>query len=61
MQKISVTIPEAVEMTGIGRTSFYECFRRGDLKPRKMKGKTIILVEELSEYVRSLPVADLQR
>lgn len=56
MTKISVTIQEAVEISGIGRTSLYALFKSGELKPRKMGGRTLILVDELTDYVRSLPV-----
>ena len=57
MTKLSVTIPEAVEMTGISRTSLYKLFAEGRL-PRKKNGKrSLILVEDLERVVRSLPAA----
>lgn len=36
MTKIAVTLPEAVELSGIGRTKLYELFKAGTLKPRKV-------------------------
>lgn len=57
MTKLSVTIPEAVEMTGIGRTSFYKLFAQGKLTPRKAGKRTLILVEDLERVVKSLPEA----
>ncbi len=55
MQKISVTLAEAIEISGIGRTSFYEIFKSGALKPRKVGTRLIIVVAELEEFISSLP------
>ncbi|MEM8540551.1 MAG: helix-turn-helix domain-containing protein [Pseudomonadota bacterium] len=57
MQKIAVTIPEAQEMSGLGRTTLYEIFKKGSLKPRKQGKRTLILVSELENYINNLPVA----
>lgn len=57
MAKIAVTVPEAVQLSGIGRTTLYEIFKRGDIKPRKQGKRTLILVDELEAYLRSLPGA----
>lgn len=42
-------------MTGLGRTTLYKLFDEGKLTPRKHGKRTLILVEELERYVRSLP------
>ena len=55
MTKISVTIPEAVQMTGIGRSSLYKLFNQGRLVPRKQGKRTLVLVKDLEDYVNSLP------
>ena len=55
MQKIAVTIPEATERTGIGRTTLYKLFSTRKLTPRKLGKRTLIMVEELDALVRSLP------
>lgn len=55
MSKISVSIPEAIEMTGIGRSSLYKLFSEGKIKPRKSGKRTLVLVEDLKRYVESLP------
>ncbi|MBL8577716.1 MAG: helix-turn-helix domain-containing protein [Mesorhizobium sp.] len=57
MTKLAVSIPEAVEMTGISRTSIYKLFSEKKLTPRKNGRSTLILVEDLERYVKSLPVA----
>ena len=55
-ERIAVTIPEAVAISGIGRSSFYEIFKSGKLRPRKAGTRTLILIDELESYLRSLPV-----
>jgi len=55
--KLAVTIPEATEISGIGRTNLYKLFKAGSLKPRKSGKRTLILVEELESFLKSLPVA----
>ena len=52
---ISVTIPDAVAITGIGRTRLYGLIKKGKLTPRKHGSRTLLLVDELESYVRSLP------
>lgn len=57
MTKLSVTIPEAVAMTGIGRSSIYRLFAEGKITPRKAGKRTLILLEDLKRYVENLPTA----
>ena len=55
MERIAVTIPEAIERSGIGRSSLYKLFTQGRLTPRKLGKRTLIMVEELDALVKSLP------
>jgi hypothetical protein len=55
MQKIAVTLPEATELSGIGRSSLYKLFNEGKLTPRKSGKRTLILVSELESYLKNLP------
>ena len=55
MQKVSVTVPEATERTGIQHLHLH-AFQHGKLTPRKLGKRTPILVEELDALVKSLPV-----
>jgi len=55
MQKLSVTIPDAVDMTGISRSSLYKLFSEGKITARKSGTRTLVLVEDLKRYVESLP------
>lgn len=57
MTKLSVTIPEAAEMIGIGRSSLYALFKEKKITPRKSGKRTLILVEDLKRYVENLPAA----
>ena len=58
MDIIAVTIPEAVRVSGIGRTSLYELFKSGDLTPRKNGRRTLILMSELRSYLENLPTSE---
>lgn len=57
MTKLAVSIPEAVEMSGLGRSYIYRLFNEGKLTRRKSGKRTLILVEDLKRYLESLPVA----
>lgn len=57
MDKLAVTISEAVQISGIGRTNLYKLFKDGSLKPRKSGSRTLVIVDELKEYLKSLPDA----
>lgn len=57
MQKISVTIPEAVEMSGLSRSGLYNLFKAGAIKPKKAGKRTLIMVDDLRRYLENLPVA----
>ena len=55
--KLSVTINQACNMTGLGRSTIYRLFDEGQLKKRKAGKRTLILVKDLEVYVNSLPSA----
>ncbi|MEQ1498848.1 MAG: helix-turn-helix domain-containing protein [Novosphingobium sp.] len=52
---IAVTIPDAVQATGMSRTSIYEALKRGDLSARKAGRRTLISFADLEAYLASLP------
>lgn len=56
MKKISVTVPEAIALTGIGRTTLYRLIAEGKLSTRKLGTRTLILLIELEQLVQGLPV-----
>jgi len=61
MHKIAVTLREATALSGIGRSSLYKLFNERALTPRKAGKRTLILVEDLENYVKSLPVGGPKR
>ena len=56
--KIGLTIPEAVDCSGIGRTKIFEAIKLGKLTARKAGRRTIILSDELAAFLKSLPVKE---
>lgn len=54
-KQISVPLKDAVAMTGIGDKALRAAIKSGDLAARYVGTKIIVEVEELREYVRSLP------
>jgi hypothetical protein len=60
MERITVTVPEAIALSGIGRSSLYKLFHEGKLTPRKSGTRTLILVAELKNFLRSLPQGSSQ-
>ena len=52
---IAVTIPDAVRMSGMSRTSIYEALKRGDITARKAGRRTLISFADLQAYLANLP------
>lgn len=52
---IAVTIPDAVKVTGMSRTSIYEALKRGELTARKAGRRTLIHYVDLQAYLAGLP------
>lgn len=55
--KLAFTIPEAIKATGIGRTALYEEIKAGNLRARKRGSQTLILADDLHEFLTGLPAA----
>ena len=54
MTQISLSIEEAKNLTGIGRTKIYQAINSGALKARKFGKRTIILRDDLNAFLASL-------
>lgn len=55
MEKLALTIPDAVQLSGIPRSAIYEALNRGDLIAKKAGRRTLIPYTELKAYLSSLP------
>ena len=53
-KKLTVTIPQACQLTGLGRSSIYRLFDDGKLKRLKAGSRTLIKVSDLENYIESL-------
>ena len=51
---LTVTIPQACELTGLGRSTIYRLFENGKLKRLKAGSRTLIRVDDLEAYIESL-------
>jgi hypothetical protein len=58
---LAYTIPNAAKVSGISRSGLYKLFRARTLTPRSAGGRTLVMADELQEYVRSLPPAPIRR
>jgi hypothetical protein len=48
-------IPEVCQISGLGRTSIYAAIKSGELVARKWNRCTIVLAEDLAEFLAKLP------
>jgi len=55
-EKYSLTIHEACTYSGIGKTKLYEAIASGKLKAHKAGKRTLILSDDLRDYLSSLPL-----
>jgi len=52
---LNLTINQAMQTLGIGRTKLYQLLNDGSLRAFKLGSKTLILKDSLDDYVASLP------
>lgn len=57
MQQLIYTIPQALNMAPMGRTTMYEQFKTGALKPIHIGRRTYVSHEELTRFIESLDTA----
>jgi excisionase family DNA binding protein len=53
--KIALSIPEAKELSGVGRSSIYEALKSGNLPGKKLGKSTLILRDDLIRWMQALP------
>jgi len=57
-QREGLSITEACQVAGLGRTKLYQAISDGRLKARKFGKRTIILRTDLKEFLSALPVVE---
>ena len=55
---LTVTIPQACELTGLGRSTIYRLFDAGTLQRLKAGSRTLIKVADLERYIESLSAGE---
>jgi excisionase family DNA binding protein len=53
MQKLGLSILEAAEASGVGRTTLYEEIRHSRLKAKKIGRRTVILRDDLEDWLKN--------
>ena len=54
----ALSISEVCAATALGRTTIYEAIAAGSLKVRKLGKRTLVLPNELRDFLTSLPGVD---
>jgi excisionase family DNA binding protein len=57
MTKITISIREAIQLSGLGKTFIYKLIRTGRLKPRKIGNRTLLVHDEFDAFLRALPLS----
>ena len=55
---LTVTIPRACQITGLGRSTIYRLFDDGKLQRLKSGTRTLIKMDDLERYIESLTDAE---
>jgi excisionase family DNA binding protein len=55
MERFALTVPEACEAASASRTTLYGAIGRGELVARKRGRRTVVLVDDLKDWVGGLP------
>jgi hypothetical protein len=60
LPRLSYTLDEAALVTGLARTRLFQAVRDGRLTVRKDGKSTVVLVDELTAYLKALPTKGKQ-
>ncbi len=56
LPRVGLSVDEAASIAPIGRTLLFRAIKDGRLRARKCGRRTVILVDDFNEFLRSLPV-----
>ncbi len=56
-ERITCTVPQALQATGLGRTKFYELVNRGVVEITKIDGRTLAIVASLKRLAQPIDPA----
>jgi excisionase family DNA binding protein len=59
-QPLTVTVPEAVRLSGLSRSELYRQLSAGHIRARKSGSRTLILWASLKAHVEALPKAEFR-
>jgi excisionase family DNA binding protein len=59
--RMALSIPESCKLSGIGRSKLYQAIQTGALRARKLGKKTLILPEDLQQWLVDLPSYEPKR
>ena len=51
MEQLLITVNQAADKIGLGRTTLYQLIRRGDLPTRSDRGARRVAIADLEEFV----------
>ena len=60
IQLLTVTIPDAVRISGLSRSEIYRRLGTGDIEGRKSGSRTLIVWASLKAYIDCLPAAEFR-
>ena len=59
-ERYALTLSEAVQFSGLGRTRLYSLAAEGRISFKKCGKRTLILADDLKRLIESLPAADIR-
>lgn len=60
IEPLAVSIADAVRMSGLSRSEIYRRAAAGDLEVVKNRGRSLVIVASIKEYIAQLPRAVLR-
>lgn len=59
--RIAVSLAEASRLLSVGATAVFELISTGKLRSKKLGGRTVVLVEDLARFAKTLPDRPITR